>query len=409
MPSLAIGLSKCGVRASTSTLVVDKAFCFDIDGVLLRGYNQLPRARETLLKLTHANVPFLLVTNGGGDPEHKKALQLSKVLGIRIHPEQLIISSTPLKPVCANLADQRVLVLGCRDVLGVARSYGLKKAITSSMLQADDPRRYPFHAIQHAPLDPALYGPPHEPFGAVMVLHDPTDYADAQLALDVLQGGYPLGQGPSQVVDPGSGAGAISAAQGQAKQVVPYYISNNDLLFAGTYPVPRLAGGAFTVTLRALWTDVTGTELSVTAYGKPSLYTSAFAQKQLARWAMISQQLNYKSWAEVKGGSDSDLTLETWLTRSREFTHVLPMTSTGPSTSTQAPTVENIYMVGDNPRADVALARNAGRPWWSFLVKTGVFTGCDSRTGRAVENDAMNPADYVVQGVGEAVDTALKL
>ena len=72
-------------------------------------------------------------------------------------------------------------------------------------------------------------------------------------------------------------------------------------------------------------------------------------------------------------------------------------------------TFANIYMVGDNPRADVALARNAGRPWWSFLVRTGVYTGLHATTGAQMDNDPHNPADYVVQGVGEAVDTALRL
>lgn len=382
MPRAATQFSARPLSSSSSppTPLHEKGFCFDIDGVLLRGYELLPRAREALLRLAQARIPFLLVTNGGGEVEWRKALALSKVLGVRIHPEQLVISSTPLRAVCRGLADARVLVLGCRDVLGVARSYGLRRAVTAPMLAADDPTRYPFHATPRLPLDPSVYGPPDEPFGAVMTLHDPTDYADLQLALDVLRGGWPYGSGGST-------------------QTIPYYISNNDLLFAGVYPVPRLAGGSFTVALSALWGAVTGggTPLAVTVYGKPSLHTSGYAREQLGRWAGMSETLDYASWAEVRGGGGADLTAQEWEARASEFASLHH--AHGP----ELPSFKSIYMVGDNPRADIALVANAGQPWVSCLVRTGVFQGA---TGT---NDALHPADHVVQGVGEAVELALRL
>lgn len=40
---------------------------FDIDGVLVRGQEVLPGARESLKALEDARVPFVFVTNGGGE------------------------------------------------------------------------------------------------------------------------------------------------------------------------------------------------------------------------------------------------------------------------------------------------------------------------------------------------------
>ena len=45
-----------------------KTKAFDIDGVLVRGPEVLPGARESLRALEDARVPFVFVTNGGGKP-----------------------------------------------------------------------------------------------------------------------------------------------------------------------------------------------------------------------------------------------------------------------------------------------------------------------------------------------------
>lgn len=59
-----------------------------------------------------------------------------------------------------------------------------------------------------------------------------------------------------------------------------------------------------------------------------------------------------------------------------------------------------IYAVGDNPKADIAGARNQGPPWVPVLVRTGVFS-------EDAPNDAEHPADIVVDDVAGAVAAAL--
>jgi ribonucleotide monophosphatase NagD (HAD superfamily) len=59
----------------------------------------------------------------------------------------------------------------------------------------------------------------------------------------------------------------------------------------------------------------------------------------------------------------------------------------------------SIFAVGDNPAADVRGANQAGAPWVSVLVRTGVFQGPG--------NDAQDPAHVVVDDVLAAVEAAL--
>jgi len=325
------------------------ACVFDIDGVLLRGREALPHASSALRALDAARVPWILLTNGGGEPELVKAQKLSKVLGLEVDVAQVVLSHTPMRALCAPLAARRVLILGCRDVEAVAASYGLRRAVTARQLLHDEPARYPF--IDVAPSERRLLQDRDDEVAAVMVLHDPNSWGvEIQIAMDVLHGGTPLGSGA------GGGKGG-----GGAAQAVPYFSSNADLLFAAEYPAPRLAGGSFTVALRALWRAQHGAELEVTQFGKPHKVTFDFARAQLARWA-----------ATMGGGGGGGAAGDGF---------------------------RRIFMIGDNPRSDIRGANAAGAPWRSVLVRTGVFRGG--------ANDELDPAQVVVPSVREAVELAL--
>jgi HAD superfamily hydrolase (TIGR01456 family) len=382
---------------------------FDIDGVVLRGYDRLPHARESLLRLADAGIPFVFLTNGGGEVEEVKRGKLAKVLGLPLEEDQVILSHTPLKDRCAEYADKRVLVLGCRDVVGVARSYGLRRVLTVRQLCEEDPTRYPFIHYEKRAL-PA----PHEkdePFAAVFILHDPNDWApEIQVTLDILLGGLPLGSGKGVV----RSAGYVPA---NGVQAVPLFSSNPDLLFAGIYSVPRLAAGSYTVALRAVWKAVTGTELDVVQYGKPHKVTYDFAAKRLAQWGRRAAAEGWHakaldaaetmkpasgglSWAVVDphvGGAGNPHS-QSHQVKQQTHTHT---TGGDASSHAQHARFDRIFMVGDNPRADIKGANDAGAPWHSILVRTGVFSGPPG------SNDPTNPAKDVVQGIKDAVDIVL--
>jgi HAD superfamily hydrolase (TIGR01456 family) len=366
---------RCSFSVTTQQPLAVKqplAFVFDIDGVLLRGSTPLAGARQALTLLLQSHTPFLLLTNGGGELESAKAAKLSKLLSLPIHPSQVVLSHTPMRPLCRALGPQaRVLVLGCRDVLSVARAYGLSKIDTPMDLLRDTPTLYPF-------LDVAERKPlPHagEPFAAVLVLHDPNNWGlELQVTLDVLRGGSPLGSGQ--------------------QQAVPYYASNADLTFAGAYPVvPRLAGGAFTTALQALWahTMPQGGPLTTTFYGKPTSATFQFATHALGAWAAAAAA---SAWHRRALQGPPTLAAE-------ESQAMSELVAAAEAAGTSAlPQFERIVMVGDNPLADIRGANNSGAPWLSALVKTGVWKG------EALQGDCK--PQLVFDGVLDAVQAELQ-
>ncbi|GIM10255.1 hypothetical protein Vretimale_14057 [Volvox reticuliferus] len=372
----------------------------------------LPEALEAMQKLTTSDgrwrYPVVFMTNGGGVCEERKAQELSTRLGVRVTPEQVILSHTPMRDLVAELAQRPVLVSGRGDVLNVARSYGLQRVLHTRQLGRAMPAATPFSTYptdsEEVPAatrtvagpavelpDPAGAGAgagggegrsavdrasgsiPLSGFGSerlcpvrdlglateahpidtVLVMTDPDDwYRDAQLICDVLTGaGVPTR----------SAAGAAAVGAPHVKLV----FSNPDLLWANEFPKNRFGQGAFAHMVLSLFGRLTGgcRPSHVTFYGKPNPQPYRLAERLLLTQAW---QLGLPL-PEVPPG-------------------VLPFSG--------------IYAVGDNPAADVRGANQAGNPWVSVLVRTGVFQGpgtnCDVDTARVAVDD-----------VAAAVDAAL--
>lgn len=100
-----------------------------IDGVLLRGDGALPHASNTLSYLQSQNIPFLLLTNGGGYDESKRAEKLSDRLQVDITPMMVQQSHTPFENM-DEYKDKNVLVVGGVD--------NVCKQVA---------KRYPFHEL----------------------------------------------------------------------------------------------------------------------------------------------------------------------------------------------------------------------------------------------------------------------
>lgn len=113
----------------------------------------------------------------------------------------------------------------------------------------------------------------------------------------------------------------------------------------GEFHLPRYGSGAFRTVLDALFQRTTGQPLQQTLYGKPEKITYDFVEKLI---------------------------------------------------DAQHSNVERIYMVGDNPPADIEGANNAGGRWKSILALTGMHKG--------PENHPKHPAYHVAQDVAAAFE-----
>ncbi|CAG8955114.1 hypothetical protein HYFRA_00007129 [Hymenoscyphus fraxineus] len=341
-------------RSSTAPASLPNfAFAFDIDGVLLRSSAPLPRATEALQYLHNNNIPFILLTNGGGKHESARVAELSSKLGVPLSIENFIQSHTPFKQLVESsetkegLADKTVLVTGgdgdkCRQV---AEMYGFKKVVTPGDILMAYPTIWPFNQIfsdyyhnntRPLPKPVNLDNLPESlKIDAVFVFNDPRDWAlDSQIILDLLLskegylGTYSDKNGNSSLPNNGW------QQDGQPK----LYFSNPDLFWATSHHMPRLGQGGFQASLHGVWNATTnGATLDRTIIGKPHAATYIYAEDVLTKYR---NQLS-------------------------------------PASGVKAGRLDRVFMVGDNPESDILGANqfksNRGTDWTSILVKTGVY------------------------------------
>ncbi|WVN90213.1 TIGR01456 family HAD hydrolase [Cryptococcus depauperatus CBS 7841] len=328
------------------------AFTFDIDGVLKQGHdNVLPQAKRVLRLLTGEDgrlpkpIPFLLITNSGGVPDHKRLEMLSSELGVRLTPNQLVQSHTPMREHAQRYKEKHVLVIGgegenCREV---AESYGLQNVHIPQDIIAWKPSIWDRTRLTQ---EEQAFARPQDfskiRFSAMFVMHDSHDWGrDTTLILDLLnsQGGY-LGT-------------RAECGKGE-NESIELIMSNADVEWRSDWPILRLGQGAFRIGLDAIYKATTGLNLPYTQYGKPFKATYDFSEHSLRQYLKSV-------------GRDANVPL-------------------------------SVYMVGDNPHSDIAGANAHG--WNSILVRTGVF---HDTHGEVPEHIPTVITDDVEEGVEWAI------
>jgi ribonucleotide monophosphatase NagD (HAD superfamily) len=68
-----------------------------IDGVLLHVARPIPGAPEALRYLQENNIPFILLTNGGGKHETERVADLTSKLGVELTVDNFVQSHTPFQ------------------------------------------------------------------------------------------------------------------------------------------------------------------------------------------------------------------------------------------------------------------------------------------------------------------------
>ncbi|OTB16584.1 hypothetical protein K445DRAFT_21540 [Daldinia sp. EC12] len=340
------------------------AFVFDIDGVFIRGEKLIPGARETIQLLQKRKDPFIFLTNGGGHTEQKRVEKLGEKLGLTLDPKQFVQSHTPYYDLVPEYGDKTVLVLGAHgdQIRDLAHQYGFKKVVTSSDIMAEIPYIHPFPEMTQAHHE--KYGRNNNilqttPISAIMFWSSPRDWGlDYQIVTDLLlsSGGF-IGTRSPKNGDP-----SLPNHGFQQDSQPKLFFCNPDFLWSTEYSAPRLAQGAFLAGLKGIWSTMTGglegVSLQYTIVGKPTDLTYVYAEKVLRAYA-----------------------------------------------ATLHPTrdVGTVYMVGDNPRSDIAganaFASRCGYVWKSVLVETGIHVPGDV--------PAHEPC-HIAKNVQEAVEWALR-
>lgn len=390
--------------------VASYAFCFDIDGVILRGPTVIPEAIEAMKLLNGENkynitVPSIFVTNGGGKPESARSKLLSEQLNTTITPEQIIQGHTPMKDLVGVY--KNVLVVGgvgnvCRNV---AESYGFQNVYTPLDVMKWNPAVSPYHDLTEEEetctkdVDFSKIS-----IDAVLVFADLRNWAaDQQIILELL-------------LSKNGVMGTVSESFDEGPQI---YFAHSDFIWATNYKLSRYGMGALQVSIAALYREHTGKELKVNRFGKPQQGTFKFANKVLTKWrqGVLDEHLkklsindpnasqadilindegeeiinqaklesgDYESEEEEDAGDAVGKVGE--LTKKEQITLQLPPAST-------------VYFVGDTPESDIRFANSHDDSWFSILVKTGVY-----QAGTEPKYKPKHLCDNVLQAVEFAIE-----
>lgn len=348
------------------------AFAFDIDGVLVRGKEPLPGARETLSFLQSHNIPFIFLTNGGGLTEAAHVERLGMRLGLNFDEQQFVQSHTPFHDLVPLYRTKTILAIGGHgdQIRDLAHAYGFRDVVTPSDLMHDYEHIHPFpemtrdhHTAHGRPRATTSAGlpplPPTTEAAAIFVWSSPRDWClDLQVITDLLLSH----RGRLGTVSPLCGRADLPNCGYQQDGQPLVYFSNPDLEWATPHTHPRLAQGAFREALRGVWAAKTGgrAELLTVDCGKPTSTTFECGERRLQEWHR-----------RVSGAG--------------------------------APKIATVYMVGDNPESDIRGAKahrsKFGAMWKSVLVESGVYVA---------GSEPAHVPDHVARGVNDAVDWALR-
>jgi len=75
-------------------------------------------------------IPFLFLTNGGGVPEHRRALELSQLLGVNISPTQVVHGHSPYRELVDRFENDLIVAVGKGEPAVVMSEYGFRKVLS---------------------------------------------------------------------------------------------------------------------------------------------------------------------------------------------------------------------------------------------------------------------------------------
>lgn len=306
----------------------------------------------------------------------KKAHQLEDLLHRKILASQVIMASSPMRELAQEHANDRILVVADSPafVRKIASHYGFNNIVAVEDYVAAHHVLYPAKKHEASPQKP---WEEEEPIKAVFLLETPGLFPfvptleDHRLTHCLTADDWGLSLQVCLDVLRSDGVPGIDHASDS--QVVKLYSGNPDLDYGAVHSLPRITLGAFRRCLETLFHDTTGRHLHAEFFGKPypkivSRICFLFVGFFLGFLKYLCCQYHYAE---------------------RELQKY-----------TTAP-IQRYYAIGDNPRSDVRGANQAGKEWYSILVRSGCFKGPG--------NDPVDPARFVCDTVKEAVQHIFEL
>ena len=230
----------------------------DIDGVLIRDGQPIPKAEKGIELLEQHNIPYCLLSNGNGNKEWK-AKKVNSSLGTSISSDKIVLAITPLEDYVDKYANEPVLIIGKHLEIETAKLMGYKKIVYYEEYFMQNPSTFPDinnEMIKPIPNHTSILTDELE-IKAIFIMHTPVYWGEAvQVICDVLR----ARNGSRK---------AMNEMDIQYHQQIPIFMCNPDFEYCGKHPMPRLTVGAFGLTLNAIWKHISGEDIQFERMGKP--------------------------------------------------------------------------------------------------------------------------------------------
>jgi len=255
---------------------------FDIDGVITKGPNFITVAKPAIQKLIQLKVPVVFVSNTCM-LETDKAKQLSSVLGVTIHPEQVVLAQTPMRTL-TEYHNKHVLISGQGPTEEIAKMIGFKSITTIEKVCAAFPELDMVNHTNRVKLSEMIKtqglvrDENFRPIDAIVLLGEPVQWERSlQVITDLL-----LTDGNPNV---------IPSEVKNGREHIPLIACNRDLVFKAAADLPRFGHGAFLTCLEALYKNLSGNDLKYTSFvGKPMEISFQYAEIIANKLALANGQ-----------------------------------------------------------------------------------------------------------------------
>ncbi|UJR21311.1 hypothetical protein I4U23_024401 [Adineta vaga] len=275
------------------------ACLFDIDGVITKGPNFITVAKPAIQKLIQLKVPVVFVSNTCM-LEADKAKQLSAVLGITIHPEQVVLAQTPMRSL-TEYHNKHVLISGQGPVEEIGRTLGFKSMTTIEKVCSAFPELDMVNHMNRVQLSEMIKtqglvrDENFRPIDGIVLLGEPVQWERSlQVITDLLlTDGNP---------------GVIPDDSNNDRDHIPIIACNRDLVFKAAADLPRFGHGAFLTCLEALYKNLSGNDLKYTSFvGKPFEISYQYAEMIANKIALAQGQSKIEKIYFIGDNPDVDI------------------------------------------------------------------------------------------------------
>ncbi|GAB2286100.1 hypothetical protein Dimus_020524 [Dionaea muscipula] len=225
---------------------------FDIDGVLLRGNSPIGGSPNALKRLYDDSgslkVPYVFLTNGGGIPESRRAIELSELFGLNILPSQVLQGHSRFKHLSSRYENKFVVAVGKGDPAAVMSTYGFTNVLAINDYASCFDDIDPLSPHKKWSVDKSYdescsfqiqtkrgYVTSHR-VEAAFIVSDSVDWSrDIQVLCDILR------------------TGGLPGREVRFGQQPPLYFAHDDLAYQATFPTERFGMGAFRIALESIF------------------------------------------------------------------------------------------------------------------------------------------------------------